>query len=235
MLNPFKFRWIRNPDFTSIQKINYDTYWENRGFKINEYLKDREKCILKLISPGSRVLNLGCGNSRLALDLKKNNCDCAVADISGVVLKEFSHLGFQTISVDLTNVLSLRFPKNFDYIILSEVLEHLSNPEEVIQTLSSQTDYFIFTIPNSAFIWFRMSLLLKGRFFTQWVYHPSEHLRYWSHIDFLDWLKAMKLIFIEAHASNGIRFLKDVWLNLFGFQIVYLCQIPKTSSLRKEQ
>jgi hypothetical protein len=64
------------------------------------------------------------------------------------------------------------------------------------------------------------------RFFTQWKSHPSEHLRYWSHKDFLDWLSAMNLDVVRAKASNGFE-LKDIWQNLFGHQICYLTKKRK--------
>jgi len=83
-------------------------------------------------------------------------------------------------------------------------------------------------LPNSAFYRYRIGLMFKGRFFTQWLYHPSEHLRYWSHIDFLDWLKALNFNIIEFKSSNG-PFLKNIWPNMFGNQICYLVKTGLSS------
>ena len=74
----------------------------------------------------------------------------------------------------------------------------------------------------------RAQVALGGRFMRQWIAHPSEHLRFWSHKDFLEWLDALGLCVIETKASNGL----DVgpikiyrWFpNLFGHQMVYLCK-----------
>ncbi len=219
-----KFQWTRKPDFRNVKNLDYDLYWKQRGFLFNSKLKERENIILNNIGPRSKVLDIGCGNSRLALELKHKNCDIHVADISKVVLNEYNKNGISTHQIDLA---SLNFAdinnEYWDVIILSEVLEHTPNPEEIIDQLRSITDKMIITIPNSAFYKFRFHLMFKGRFFTQWISHPSEHLRFWSHLDFLDWLNALNLEVDHFQASNGFRYYKNTLPNLFGFQMVYFC------------
>jgi len=114
---------------------------------------------------------------------------------------------------------------------LSEVLEHVRNPEQILQALKPFTKNFIITVPNSAAYQFRYGLMFRGRFFTQWVYHPSEHLRYWSHIDFLDWLSAMKLNVLSTPVADGftlrglVPWLPALWKNFLGYRMVYNCQV----------
>ncbi|MFA6160960.1 MAG: methionine biosynthesis protein MetW [Patescibacteria group bacterium] len=221
----FNFPWIRKPNYPKLARLDYDEYWKTRGFAIKNKLREREECILANIPSGSKVLDIGCGNSKLPIALKEKGCIVSVGDISPVVLEGFKSHGIKPIIVDLTNIGAAQdLHDSFDYIILSEVLEHLPNPEEVILALSPLTRHFAITIPNSAYFWFRFGLMFNGRCFTQWVHHPSEHLRFWSHVDFLDWLKAMDLRLIKSNASNGRRWLKDIWPNMFGFQIVYLVE-----------
>lgn len=227
----FYFQGTRKPDFSSLNRVvDYDEYWRDRGLKINDSLKKRESLIKQIIPKGSKVIDIGCGNSRLPLDLKKKGCDVTVADISRKVLKNFLEEGLSTKVIDLVQIKSEDITLSADYIILSEVLEHIPNPEEVVKTLSNEAKFLIITIPNSAFYRYRFHLMFRGRFFTQWVHHPSEHLRYWSHIDFLDWLKGMNCEVVEVKASNGFTFfglfsdLKNVWKNMFGHQIIYVAR-----------
>jgi len=218
------FLWTRKPDFTQIKKFTYDDYWMQRGFRFNDRLKEREVIIFNLIKPEDKVLDVGCGNSRLGLSLKEKGCNVSVADISKIVLNEFEKVGIGTYFIDLVKLdFNSILDAKWDAIILSEVLEHTPNPEDIIKELKKITDTIIITIPNSAFYKFRFHLLLSGRFFTQWISHPSEHLRYWSHTDFIDWLNAIGLKVIKHKSSNGIKILKDLWPNIFGFQIVYVC------------
>jgi len=229
----FYFANTRKPNFNKIEKINYNRYWQERGFELNKKLKEREEIILDLIPVGAKVLDIGCGNSRLPVVLKAKGCLLTVADISGEVLAGYRQYDLEGWIIDLENIKPDLPDSDYDFIILSEVLEHTTNPEEIILTLKKHTKNFIITIPNSAFYRYRLQLMFVGRFFTQWVYHPSEHLRFWSHLDFLDWLRALDLKMIKTISSNGLSFgglmpwLKYIWPNLFGHQIVYYCSVKK--------
>lgn len=220
----FYFAGTRKPNFHEIKHIDYDAYWKARGFSLNEKLKEREVLISRTIPEGAIVLDIGCGNSRLPLVLKEKGCKVKVADISSVVLAGFKKYGIESTVLDLNKVSETKLPKH-DWIIMSEVLEHMTNPEEIVSTLKAYTDNFALTVPNSGFYRFRLHLMFSGRFFTQWVYHPSEHVRFWSHIDFCDWLKALGLSLVSTEASNGLSIfgikLYKIWPNLFGHQICY--------------
>ena len=67
------------------------------------------------------------------------------------------------------------------------MIEHLPRPEDLLLSLKARfRKSIIVTIPNSGFSGERLRLLL-GRFPKQWVYHPSEHIRFWAVPDFLFW------------------------------------------------
>ncbi|MCI0532864.1 methionine biosynthesis protein MetW, partial [bacterium] len=70
----FYFPNARRPDFSNIGRMDYDEYWKTRGFALNKKLKEREKIILDLVPAGSRVADLGCGNSLLPVKLKEKGC-----------------------------------------------------------------------------------------------------------------------------------------------------------------
>ncbi|AKM83792.1 TPA: hypothetical protein DCZ46_00430 [Candidatus Campbellbacteria bacterium] len=227
----FKFEGTRKPNFSEIKKIDYNRYWSERGFEINKKMKERELIILNNIAIDKKVLDIGCGNSRLPVELKEKGIDIKVADISEEVLRGFQKYNISSLQIDLEKIDSLKLDGKFDVIILSEVLEHTKNPEEIIGELKKYTKSFIITVPNSAFYRYRIGLFFGGRFFTQWVYHPSEHIRFWSHIDFLDWLNAMGLDIEKSVSSNGFSLfglvppLKNIWKNMLGHQIVYFCKV----------
>lgn len=228
----FNSPWIRKPLFTATA-LNYNSYWETRGWEINEKLKPREEIILEMIPVGSTVLDIGCGNSLLPLRLNEKGCLVEIADISDLVLKGYASLGIETRILDIENTHTLIFDKKFDYIILSEVLEHTRNPEEIVLKLKNYTKNFVITVPNSASYQFRYGLMFRGRFFTQWLVHPSEHLRYWSHIDMMDWLSVMGLSVEASIPSEGFSFrgllpwLPKLWKNLLAYRLVYICSVKK--------
>jgi methionine biosynthesis protein MetW len=218
--------------FPDVGRLDYSDYWRSRGFALQGKLREREEIVYALIPESARVLDVGCGNSRLPVELKRKGCAVTVADVSPIVLDAFSHEGIRGLVLDLDDIRHAATLGSYDYIIMSEVLEHTRNPEEILKALAPHTERFVLTIPNSAFYRFRLELFFGGRFFRQWAFHPSEHLRFWSHKDFLDWLAALGLSVERAQASNGFRakgltpWAKDLWPNLFGHQIVYVCRTP---------
>ena len=222
---PFFFEGSRRPDFKSVVKqLDYDRYWSERGFKMRSKLMEREAIFLDWIGPSSRVLDLGCGSSRLLHELKeRKNCHVSGLDVSSLVIGGLEQMGISVIKADIESA-DFRLADKYDYVVISEVLEHIKYLEDLIVKIKNNADYLVISIPNSAFYRYRLGLLLTGRFFTQWMMHPAEHLRYWSHKDFLDWLVAQELEVIKFKASNGFHF-KDVWPNLFGHQICYLTKV----------
>jgi len=222
----FYFRGTRKPDFSNVEKIDYDEYWQTRGFTMRGKLMEREEIFFRWILEGSKVLDIGCGNSRLLWELqRKKHCQCTGIDRSAVVLAGQKQAGIKVYSADIEEP-EFGLTERYDYIILSEVLEHLRQPEDLIKKSTPHTKNFALSVPNSAFYRYRVGLMFSGRFFTQWRQHPSEHLRFWSHIDFLDWLKALRLDVTTCAASNGF-WLKNLWPNMFGHQICYLAKTGK--------
>ncbi|MCK4554132.1 methyltransferase domain-containing protein [Candidatus Parcubacteria bacterium] len=224
----FYFHGARNPDFKNLENLDYDNYWDYQCPKLRDKLREREYIFIDLIEEGSKVLDIACGMSPFLIKLKeKKKCDVIAFDVSGKAVEEQKKNGVRAEVRDIGSP-DFELSGDFDYIVLSEIIEHLVYPEKLINKIKHKAKYLIISLPNSAFYRYRLGLLFKGRFFTQWAYHPSEHLRFWSHIDFVDWLEAMDLEIVRSVASNGLNIgpikLFNLWKNLFGHQIVYVCK-----------
>lgn len=221
-----KFLWTRKPNFHhSHSEFNYNKYWLAPK-NLNHYLRPREVVFFKWIKPNSKVLFIGAGLSRLPYELaKQKKCKVYVNDISQPALQIQKKMGLPIIKKDYANQ---RLKEKYDYIVCSEVLEHLVLPEKLIKNIFKQAKYYIFSIPNIAYFPYRWHIFWAGRFITQWKDHPAEHLRYWSHKDFLDWLPAMRLKLNKtAHDYTGFNILKllakMISPNLFSHFNCYLC------------
>ena len=229
----FSSPWIRKPVFPANGQFDYDEYWATRGWEVQNHLKPREKIMLSIIPAGAKVIDIGCGTSRLPVALKEKGVQVEVADVSAKVLEGYKQYGITGHVIDLDKVSEHGLVEQYDYIIMSEVLEHTRNPEEIILTLKSFAKRFLLTVPNSASYQFRYGLMFRGRFFTQWVMHPSEHLRFWSHIDFLDWTKALGITADQVEVADGFTFrgllpkLPYLWKNLLGYGMVYNCEVKE--------
>ena len=90
----FYFAGSRKPDFRRSKKINYDDYWRDRGFEMRSKLMEREHIFFDWIKDGSKVLDIGCGTSRLLFELKnKKHCEVTGVDISPLVIESLKKAG----------------------------------------------------------------------------------------------------------------------------------------------
>ncbi|HBM45761.1 MAG: Methionine biosynthesis protein MetW [Parcubacteria group bacterium GW2011_GWF2_38_76] len=213
-----------------LESFSYDSYWNGRDFNIRKKLFEREEIFSDWIKDKSKVLDVAVGNSYLPIYLKeKKGCDVTVYDLAQKVIDEYKKYGIRAEGKSIYDTANER-GEVYDFIVMSEILEHLPMPEDVIKKMSERAEYLVISVPNSAFYRFRIQLLF-GRFFKQWIHHPSEHLRFWSHVDFLDWLRALELEVVKTEASNGLDIgplkLFKYFPNLFGHQMCYLVKNKK--------
>jgi glycosyltransferase involved in cell wall biosynthesis len=149
----------------------------DRKFDVGEAAKENEQYRTKLgydsthayalgtVPPGARVLDLGCGDGRLAQVLHERGCYVAGVDAyplpDAVELDEFHEhdLNDVPLPVDVSS---------FDYVLMLDVIEHLARPEEFVAELRRATEEnpavrFVISSGNIAFVPTRI-LLLLGQF-----------------------------------------------------------------------
>jgi methionine biosynthesis protein MetW len=211
--------------------MDYEEYWKLRS--ADSGMRPRFLVIEKWIRENSEVLSIGCGDGLLeGYLIEKKNCEVTGVDVSATALEKAKERGVKVLQRDLNLGLNLPPETQFDYVVCSEILEHLPFPERIlteIRTLHLFRDNLICTIPNIAHFRHRFRLLL-GRFPVQYAFDPSEHLRFWSIPDFLAFADGLGFRVLETEASNGfidyygssrkLR-LHKWWPNLFGNQICF--------------
>jgi|SRR3989344_5136025 len=211
---------------TPILDFTYNSYWRTRNARLRSELFSREKIFTEWIPSYSTILDMAAGNSFLPSFLKKEKkAHVTIFDIAESVVFAQRGAGLDARVVDITDP-DLRLDVIYDYVVLSEIIEHLAVPERLIGNIRNNARYIIFSIPNAAYYPHRFSMLC-GRFLGGWAAHPAEHLRYWSHVDFIDWLAALDLRIIAHKPANGFDLgmrLYRFWPNLFANQICYLVE-----------
>lgn len=207
--------------FTSVPKIrlDYNDYWNHR---VKHYFQERYMVFDNEIIERSTVLDIGCGDgTNLEYLTKTKSIEGFGIDISIEAVELCNQKGLNTSVQDITNK-EWKIDREFDYIILSEVLEHVTMPEEIIEKVCKSFEKkLLVSIPNIAFYKHRLRLL-RGYFPIQWVYHPSEHLRYWSLEDFRLWIKNFDLEISKEIPINGTRFFYKYFPNIFANQVVFI-------------
>jgi methionine biosynthesis protein MetW len=225
----FAFANISQMPRATLTRMNYEEYWRARGY---HGFQPRYRIIAELIKPGSSVLDIGCGDGWLLEHLTQTrNVKGFGIDVSPEAVRMARERG---VTAEVEDVLTWQPSKEYDYVVLSEVLEHLPNSEVVINKVQHCfRQAIIASIPNIGYYPHRLRLLF-GRFPVQWSFHPAEHLRFWTVIDFSKWICSFDLEVDAIHSSNGFLVLHKYWPNLLGNQIVFVIRRP-TFSVRSDK
>jgi 2-polyprenyl-3-methyl-5-hydroxy-6-metoxy-1,4-benzoquinol methylase len=120
--------------------------------------------IVGAIRPGSRVLDLGCSQGLLAGPLRAKGARVVGVDAraSGELAEELELF----LERDLELPLELPVGRDFDYVVISDVLEHLRNRVQLLRgarRFLKPGGRLLISTPNIALWFYRLSLLL-GRF-----------------------------------------------------------------------
>ena len=177
---------------------DYDDYWRKRvhSNKVSPFLP-RYKIIADIIPDGASVLDIGCGNGDFIryLHSVKPQCQIVGADISTTSVEQIKGQGFKGQVILPSTPLSEQFDRQFDYVVMMEVIEHVQDAEGLTRHAAKLARKRLFlTLPNVGFIVHRLRLALFGRFpVTNICCHIKEHIRFWTVTDFAEWANHLGL------------------------------------------
>ena len=132
------------------------------------------RLIADMIEPGSRVLDIGCGDGALLAYLARAKAvDSRGIELSQSGVNACVRHGLSVIQGDADRDLEA-FPNGaFDVVVLSQTLQATRQPRRVLEELLRIGKRAIVSFPNFGFWRVRLSLLLRGRMpVTEILDHP---------------------------------------------------------------
>ncbi len=130
------------------------------GSAIREDFKE----ILRLVKPGSRVLDVGCGEGvLLEMLVRENGVDGRGLEISAEGVSACLARGLAVVQGDADRDLDYFPAQAFDYVILSQTLQAVLRPRHVLGELLRIADQAVVSLPNFGHWRVRLDLLVHGR------------------------------------------------------------------------
>jgi 2-polyprenyl-3-methyl-5-hydroxy-6-metoxy-1,4-benzoquinol methylase len=158
---------------------------------------------LNLLPAYSRVLDVGAASGMLA-----RMCQNRSLRLFGVEPNpDWARIAaalYEKIWIGFIDDISEESLKNYNAVVLGDILEHLSEPERVLQKLIQQQSsqcIFIISVPNIANFWVRLNLLM-GRFdYTDRGILDRTHLHFFTRKTLIEMVSNAGLEIDAIHAT----------------------------------
>jgi methionine biosynthesis protein MetW len=162
------------------------------------------------VAPGTRVLDVGCGDGELMAELRdRSGVDARGIEIDATNVSAAVGRGLSVVQGDADTDLPYYADQAFDYAILSQTLQTTRAPDQVLEELLRIGRCAFVSFPNFAYWRVRWSLLWGGRMpVTQALpvsWYETENIHQLTIDDFRAFVAQRGIAVEKAWFLNGDR------------------------------
>ena len=185
--------------------------------------KDME-LIAELVPPGSRVLDLGCGNGELLAHLQTHRgCSGYGIEIADDNVLACAQRGVDVIQLNLEDGLAIFEDRSFDVVLQLETLQHLRNTERMLRETARVGRLGIVSFPNFAH-WPNRLRVASGRMpvtrALPYEWYDTPNIRVGTFADFEVLAGKCGLAVADSFGLHDGRVVRR-WPNLLGSVAVF--------------
>ena len=181
----------------------------NNNIHPKHRITDYHRFFFESIEKNTNILDIGCGIGILACELaKKANKVIAIdknKESIEIAEKSFSK---QNIEYIVGDVISYNFVENFDYIILSNVLEHIKNRVNFLKKIKNFGNIILIRVPMINRSWLT---IYKKELGLEYRLNPDHYIEY-NFKDFQEELNRAGLKIIDYEIKFG-----EIWSKVIKF------------------
>jgi homoserine O-acetyltransferase len=173
--------------------------------------------ILELIEPAAGVLDLGCGNGELLVELKKRgHVEACGVEVSEEALVEAVWRGLDVVQADLNDGLDAWSDDQFDVVVLSHTLQAVYDVPRVLNDMLRVGRKCIVTFPNFAYSKLREMMYKQGRApgtsggLLRFNWYDTPNIRFFSILDFQEYcsqegITIHRLVGLDTEAGREVN------------------------------
>lgn len=190
--------------------------------------REDHKIISDIIEPGSKVLDLGCGDGELLFLLtEEKNVKGQGIELDDSQIYKCVEKGLSVFHGDIDSGL-LGYPdKSFDYVILNQSMQQVKKADFVIQESLRVGRKLIVGFPNFAYFKARTSLFFKGKtpITKSLPYHwyDTPNLHFLTISDFKDYCREKNIRILDVRYLGHKRIVR-FWPNLFALNAIFVLE-----------
>ena len=190
------------------------------------------KLIETLIQENRKILDIGCGDGKLMEQLENNlNSITHGIELNRELALDAIARGFNVIHGDAENDLSQYSNRSFDYVILSQTLQAMMKPKEILSELLRIGSKAVVSFPNFGHWKIRFQLLISGRMpvteSLPYTWYDTPNIHFFTIKDFLKLCHDMNIVIEKSIGltSKGKQF--DIsesisGVNFFTHEAIFL-------------